>query len=310
MTEREKIELLKNTIIKLYCNEGRSKSYISRLLEVDRKTLIKAINEDWKLEKGNVSYLTPSNQKFANKNKNLIISKLDNDISISKIANELKVTSEYLSNIIKKVPELNEHKIDYINRQKINNAQERKNQLVEKSSLNYDWEELPDEEWKEILGYSNYYISNMGRVKKYIKTYDKYVLLSLNINSKTGRVYIKIEGKGLQVSRLVGFAFLDGYSEEKNTIEHIDNDVTNNKASNLMWVSMGDNNKLAYKKGKAKSKAFTKRRGKWKKIILDDKYEFKTIVALAKFLGKSETQINRYINGETNCSDHTFKFIY
>lgn len=309
MTEREKIELLKNTIIKLYCNEGRSKSYISRLLEVDRKTLIKAINEDWKLEKGNVSYLTPSNQKFANKNKNLIISKLDNDISISKIANELKVTSEYLSNIIKKVPELNEHKIDYINRQKIN-AQERKNQLVEKSLLNYDWEELPDEEWKEILGYSNYYISNMGRVKKYIKTYDKYVLLSLNINSKTGRVYIKIEGKGLQVSRLVGFAFLDGYSEEKNTIEHIDNDVTNNKASNLMWVSMGDNNKLAYKKGKAKSKAFTKRRGKWKKIILDDKYEFKTIVALAKFLGKSETQINRYINGETNCSDHTFKFIY
>lgn len=309
MTEREKIELLKNTIIKLYCNEGRSKSYISRLLEVDRKTLIKAINEDWKLEKGNVSYLTPSNQKFANKNKNLIISKLDNDISISKIANELKVTSEYLSNIIKKVPELNEHKIDYINRQKIN-AQERKNQLVEKSSLNCDWEELPDEEWKEILGYSNYYISNMGRVKKYIKTYDKYVLLSLNINSKTGRVYIKIEGKGLQVSRLVGFAFLDGYSEEKNTIEHIDNDVTNNKASNLMWVSMGDNNKLAYKKGKAKSKAFTKRRGKWKKIILDDKYEFKTIVALAKFLGKSETQINRYINGETNCSDHTFKFIY
>lgn len=309
MTEREKIELLKNTIIKLYCNEGRSKSYISRLLEVDRKTLIKAINEDWKLEKGNVSYLTPSNQKFANKNKNLIISKLDNDISISKIANELKVTSEYLSNIIKKVPELNEHKIDYINRQKIN-AQERKNQLVEKSSLNYDLEELPDEEWKEILGYSSYYISNMGRVKKYIKTYDKYVLLSLNINSRTGRVYIKIEGKGLQVSRLVGFAFLDGYSEEKNTIEHIDNDVTNNKASNLMWVSMGDNNKLAYKKGKAKSKAFTKRRGKWKKIILDDKYEFKTIVALAKFLGKSETQINRYINGETNCSDHTFKFIY
>lgn len=257
MTEREKIELLKNTIIKLYCNEGRSKSYISRLLEVDRKTLIKAINEDWKLEKGNVSYLTPSNQKFANKNKNLIISKLDNDISISEIANELKVTSEYLSNIIKKVPELNEHKIDYINRQKIN-AQERKNQLVEKSSLNYDWEELPDEEWKEILGYSSYYISNMGRVKRYIKTYDKYVLLSLNINSKTGRVYIKIKEKGLQVSRLVGFAFLDGHSEEKNTIEHIDNDVTNNKASNLMWVSMGDNNKLAYKKGKQNPKHLLK----------------------------------------------------
>ena len=92
MTEREKIELLKNTIIKLYCNEGRSKSYISRLLEVDRKTLIKAINEDWKLEKGNVSYLTPSNQKFANKNKNplkyLNLRGLQNYIVINSILNK------------------------------------------------------------------------------------------------------------------------------------------------------------------------------------------------------------------------------
>ena len=36
MTQKEKIEMLKETITFLYEKEGRSKSYISRLLCVDR----------------------------------------------------------------------------------------------------------------------------------------------------------------------------------------------------------------------------------------------------------------------------------
>ncbi|WP_459591775.1 hypothetical protein, partial [Enterobacter asburiae] len=90
MTQKEKVKELKETIEYLYCKEGRSKSYISRLLVVDRKTLSIQI-DDWGLIKANVHYLTPSNQKFANKNKQLIKSRLDNDISIDKIANELGV---------------------------------------------------------------------------------------------------------------------------------------------------------------------------------------------------------------------------
>ena len=39
MTNSEKAELLKDTIYQLYSKEGRSKSYISRLLEIDRKIL-------------------------------------------------------------------------------------------------------------------------------------------------------------------------------------------------------------------------------------------------------------------------------
>ena len=49
--------------------------------------------------------------------------------------------------------------------------------------------------------------------------------------------------------------------------------------------------------------------GKFKKIIMDNKYEFKTIAALAKFLQVSESQVQRYISGETK-SEHTFQFIY
>ena len=70
MTQKEKIEMLKETITFLYEKEGRSKSYISRLLCVDRKTLVYKINE-WGLIKANISYMKPSTLKFLNRNKQL-----------------------------------------------------------------------------------------------------------------------------------------------------------------------------------------------------------------------------------------------
>ena len=46
MTQREKIFMLKSTIKYLFEKEGRSKSYISRVLEVDRKTLSQIMNNE------------------------------------------------------------------------------------------------------------------------------------------------------------------------------------------------------------------------------------------------------------------------
>ena len=46
-----KYEMLKDTIFQLYSKEGRTKSYISRLLNLNRKTLIQYINDIWKLPK-------------------------------------------------------------------------------------------------------------------------------------------------------------------------------------------------------------------------------------------------------------------
>ena len=39
MTTEEKAEMLKSTISQLYSKEGRSISYISRLLEINRRTI-------------------------------------------------------------------------------------------------------------------------------------------------------------------------------------------------------------------------------------------------------------------------------
>lgn len=303
MTQKEKIELLKTTIIFLYEKEGRSKSYISKLLKVDRKTLTSSINE-WELIQANTKRLSPSNQKFANKHRLFIKSKLDNDISHNNIAKELGVTRKYLINIINKDNILNKANEDYINRNKLKsqNFQQYKKDI---SSLEYNIEYIDGEEWKPILGYDEYYISNKGRVKHYIKRYKSYVLLKTSINCRSGREYIKIKNTGLQVARLVGFAFVPGYSEIKNTIDHIDGNILNNEASNLEWVSQSENNKRAYKNGKAVNII----KKKFKKIIVDDKYEFKTIVAFAKFINVSETQARRYINKECKCK-YKIKVIY
>lgn len=306
MTQKEKIELLKSTIKFLYEKEGRSKSYISRLLEVDRKTLMHKINE-WGLEKANISYLSPSNQKFANKNRTLIKSKLDKNFTHLEIANELGVSRDYLKNIIYKDNVLKKANDEYINRLK-RESELNKQIAMENSSFEYDIVDQEGEEWKEILGYKGYYISNHGRVKKYVKTYDAYMLLTLISNVNSGRIYVYIDNKGLQVARLVGFAFVDGYNEEKNTIDHIDGDYTNNVYTNLEWVSQSENNKRAYNLGRKTNKSYSKN-GKFKKIIVDNKYEFKTIKAFANFYKVSESQAQRYISGES-MFNHSIKFVY
>lgn len=309
MTQREKIEMLKSTIAHLYEKEGRSKSYISRLLEVDRKTLSETINKEWKLEQGNFSYLTPSNQKFLNRNRDFIKSRLDRNFYVSNIANELNVKAEYLtSTIIPKDKVLDKAMKDNLIRRE-RASKERVEKIKENSARNYGIIDIDGEEWKEILGHKGYYVSNKGRVKKYAKKYKDFYLIATLPNQRNGRIYVWMNNKGFQVSRLVAFAFVDGYSEENNTVNHKDGKVENNASENLEWVTQSYNNQHSYDELDRPVNVAHQKHGKFKKIVLNNKYEFKTIKALAKFIGKSETQVRRYIDKECK-SDYVFEFIY
>lgn len=302
MTQKEKIHLLKSTIQLLYEKEGRSKSYIARLLNVDRKTLINEMKQ-WSFIQANTSYLSPSNQKFLNKHKQLLLSRFQNDVPLSTVAKELHVSKDYLSNIVKKDPDVSSVFQSYLLR-KEEKARKNREETMKNSSREYI-EDLPNEIWKPILGYEEYFVSNMGRIKKLAKRYQAYFLIKPNINVKSGRYYVKLRDKNLSVSRLVAHAFVDGYSETNNTVHHKDEDVTNNRANNLEWVSQSENNR---KKSKNHNIAYSKT-GKFKLIRVDDKYEFKTIRAFAKFLGISETQASRYIHNESKHS-HKIEIIY
>ena len=305
MTNREKIIEMEDIIYKLYVNEGRSKVYISKLLDIDRKILTNYIKEQHWIQ-GDHIYVSPSNQKFINKNRTLIKSRLDNDITINEIADELNVNRYYLQRISEMDGVIQQAFQEYHNRIH-NKARSRREKLKERSSREYNIEDLPGEKWELVWGH-DYYVSNMGRVKKYIKSYDDYMLIKSFPNVNNNRPYVKIGDENYQLARLVAHCFVEGYSEDNNTVNHIDGNVLNNKADNLEWVSQSENNKKAYINGRTISVPYSKY-GNFKKIILNNKYEFSSVESLARFLRISPTQVRRYIDGESD-TYHTFQFKY
>ncbi len=96
-----------------------------------------------------------------------------------------------------------------------------------------------EEEWNELDEYPNYMISNYGRV--FSSCVNR--ILNPGYDSK-GYLHIPLYtnrvGKFVSVHRLVAFAFVDGYFEGA-VVNHIDGNKQNNVASNLEWITNGDN---------------------------------------------------------------------
>lgn len=297
MNAYDKIEMLRPAIEQLYSKEGRSKVYISKLLQINRKKLSEKITE-WKLPEAEPRrHLTPSNRKFLNKNRNLIKSRLDNDISICDIALELRVTRDYLyKTIIPADNVLTQAKEDYILRLK-NNAVSHKKSLMEQSHNDYNIQDLPNEIWQPVLGYENYMVSDKGRVKSFAKAYGQYHLIAATMNPKSGYLYVSLykknKRKNINLARLVAQTFLPNHGADTDTVNHKDGNKQNNSVENLEWLTQSQNNKHAYEVLK---RPLPKKRFEFSKIIYKNKYEFKTIAALARFMEKSETQVRRYMN--------------
>lgn len=104
--------------------------------------------------------------------------------------------------------------------------------------------------WKDILNYEDLYqVSNLGNVKRkkgyqsktermLVHTNNGFNYLSVNLskNGKKTRFYIH---------RLVATAFLDN-KENKEEVNHIDGVRTNNKLTNLEWVTRSENHHHRY----------------------------------------------------------------
>lgn len=270
MNAYEKGKMLKDTIEQLYVNEGRSKSYISDLLKIDRTTIRRLINE-WGFQQNNQEKRKMND--FLKSNKEYIIARLKDGWTQRKIYTELKIGRLFFLKLV-------EYDKDILETIK----------LTSRISKN-KYEEINDEIWKKILDY-NYEVSNYGRIRS------NQGILSLIPNVKNGYLYVSLTNKDgkrktFRVHRLVAHAFCEGFSKEKNQVNHKDGDITNNKAENLEWVSATENLIHSYEnlnrphKGSGKIDYIIK----YKNI-----YEFKTITAFAKFLDISCTQAKRYIN--------------
>lgn len=297
MTQLEKMFELKDSISLLYEKEGRSISYIAKLFNIDKNRLSKQIKE-WNMKKQRT--LSPTFQKIANKYREIIISKLNQGYSIIEIASDLNMKYGQLNYIITYDKELSKKKEQYLLERESNSKKHENNLDKKREQDSKSLEDLPGENWKEILGFPNYFVSNKGRFKKFYPKNGVFKILTCTPNCRNGRLYIVLykedgERKNLMAARIVAHAFCEGYSEVNNTVDHKDRDVGNNDAINLEWVPQSINNKRAYKQGKNVAISGGKH-GKFKEIVLNDEYHFKTIRAFARFLEVSETQAHRYID--------------
>lgn len=112
------------------------------------------------------------------------------------------------------------------------------------------------EEWRIIEGYADtYIITELGNVycyrdkssKKGWKGLRKLSLRGLNNPNRYLQVCLSNDGvkKYVQVHRLVGKYFVDGYFEGA-VINHKDRNIHNNNKKNLEWITQRENIALTY----------------------------------------------------------------
>lgn len=298
MTYMEKAESLKSAIYQLYTNEGRSKAYIARLLDLNRRTITKKINK-WGFPQNKTAYyMKPSTRKHLNKYRQTIMSLLDKDVNIKDIADQIKISEKTLSSIwFKYDDKLNRAYTEWENRRNTK-AKQRIEDEKNSSSLTYDIQDKPNEKWSDILGYPGYQISTCGRVRNWTKRYNGYHLLKLYPNKNNNLLYVTLlskddKHKNLNVARLVAQTFLP-HDTVKNTVNHKDGNIQNNNVNNLEWCTQNENNKHSYdisQQNKLNKKVYH-----FDYILYKSKYQFKTVAAFARFINKSETQTKQYLD--------------
>ena len=111
-----------------------------------------------------------------------------------------------------------------------------------------------NEEWRVIDDFPHYAVSNLGRVKRIVKTRSSTlgkVLKPIRHNSGYRTVAL-CDGLGqtkkVLIHKLVVNAFI-GKPKNGLQVNHIDGDKTNNSSTNLEIVTVSENNSHAYRIG-------------------------------------------------------------
>lgn len=112
------------------------------------------------------------------------------------------------------------------------------------------------EQWKAIRDFPNYQISSFGRVKRIASPNKRGYMWKARILSPTidhnGYFRVQLYGpnnsKWFYVHRLVATGFLDKPAD-KDFVNHLDRNITNNSVGNLEWCTLAENTAHAVKMG-------------------------------------------------------------
>ena len=153
------------------------------------------------------------------------------------------------------------------------------------------WEELSKENeiWKEIVNYSDYKVSNLGRVIHIKKMKIKEVK-----THKTGyvRVTIKNEQRKTKflVHRLVAISFIEN-PDKKRYVNHINGKKADNRLENLEWSTASENVKHAIRTGLLKISV--KKKGRMIEKLNDNKNVIKTYNSIQEAAKKNNLTSDR-----------------
>lgn len=153
------------------------------------------------------------------------------------------------------------------------------------------------EEWREIKGTRDAFVSNWGRISV------KGRLITPKPDSE-GYMRVSAEGLRDRVHRFVAMAWCPN-PQSKPMVNHIDGDKTNNRADNLEWVTAKENAEHAGRMGAISG-------GKPRPVTaMKDgvALTFKNQTEAAKALGINSKSINKALRGKRKTA-HGYAFRY
>ena len=109
------------------------------------------------------------------------------------------------------------------------------------AELNEEWEDAPEEEWQDVLGFEELYqVSSFGNVR----TIKKGEAEMSQQENRNGYMTVHLRDKGVErramVHRLVAEAFIPNPNGFRD-VNHKNGDKSDNRVENLEWTSHADN---------------------------------------------------------------------